>query len=58
MKGKELEKICKEYPDFDFQFIFSDGDNGKFLNIRSFSELEIADIGHSDKVVLLSGKEN
>lgn len=58
MKGKELEKICKEYPDFDFQFIFLDGDNGKFLNIRSFSELEIADIGHSDKVVLLSGKEN
>ena len=58
MTGKELEKICREYPDFDFQFIFLDGDNGKFLNIRSFSELEIADIGHSDKVVLLSGKEN
>lgn len=53
MTGKELEKICREYPDFDFQFIFSDRDNGKFLNIRSFSKLEIADIGHSDKVVLL-----
>lgn len=58
MKGKELEKICREYPDFVFQFIFWDGDNGKFLNIRSFSNLEIADIGHADKVVLLSGEEN
>ena len=57
MKGKELAKICKNYADFEIEFIFTDGDNGKFLNIRSFKNIEVCDIGHSDKVVLLTGEE-
>lgn len=57
MKGSELEKLCKQYPDFDFQFIFTDGDNGRFLNVRCFENLELNDIGYSDKVVLITGEE-
>lgn len=57
MKGSELEKLCQQYPDFEFEFIFTDGDNGKFLNVRHFEKLETADIGYSDKVVLLTGEE-
>ena len=57
MKGKELAEICKNYADSEIEFIFTDGDNGKFLNIRSFKNIEVCDIGHSDKVVLLTGEE-
>ena len=57
MKGNELEELCKRYPDFDFQFIFTDEDNGRFLNIRCFEDLELTDVGYSDKVVRLTGEE-
>lgn len=30
MKGKELAEICKNYADFEIEFIFTDGDNGNF----------------------------
>jgi hypothetical protein len=56
VKGKELQKICEQYPDFDFEFSFTDG-YSKFPNIRSFNNLELCDVGHSDKVVVLNGEE-
>ena len=56
MKGKELSELAMQYPDFEFEFVFVDG-FGKFPNVRSFNNLELADVGHSDKVVLLSGDE-
>lgn len=56
MKGKELAELAMQYADFDFEFIFTDGFN-RFPNVRSFEKLELCDIGHSDKVVLLSGDE-
>lgn len=57
MLGKDLAKICEQYADFEFEFIFTDGNNGRFLNVRSFDNLELCDVGHSDKVVLLTGNE-
>lgn len=60
MKGKELIEKLKDYTDFDIEFIFSEPPtNGcYFPTIRRFKDLEIGDIGHSDKVVLLSGEED
>ena len=56
MKGKELAEIATKYEEFEFEFVFTDG-YGKFPNVRAFNNLELADVGHSDKVVLLSGEE-
>lgn len=56
MKGKELAEIAMQYPDFEFEFVFIDGFD-KFPNVRGFGQLVLADVGHSDKVVLLSGDE-
>lgn len=57
MLGKDLQKLCEEYPDFDFQFTFTDG-YSRFPNVRTFENLTLEDIGHSDKIVLLSGEEH
>lgn len=56
MTGKELKQLAEEYPDFEFQFTFTDGYN-RFPNVRNFENLELCDIGHSDKVVVLTGSE-
>lgn len=56
MKAKELIKILEQNPEFEVQFIFSDKSE-KFLNLRSFENLELADVGHSSKVILLTGDE-
>lgn len=53
MKGKELLKLCEQYPDFEFEFSFTDG-YSKFPNVRSFKNLELCDIGHSDKIITLT----
>jgi hypothetical protein len=59
MKGKELAELAMKYEDFDFEFRFTEepqaGD--RFLNVRSFEKLELCDVGHSSKVVILSGEE-
>lgn len=56
MTIKELSDIYKQYGDFEIQFSFTDS-CGKFLNIRTFSNIEICDIGYSDKVICLTGDE-
>lgn len=56
MTGKELAELANQYEDFDFQFAFTDGCS-KFPNVRNFENLELCDIGHSDKVVILTGEE-
>lgn len=56
MKGKELAELANEYSDFEFEFSFIDGCN-KFPNVRHFEKLELCDIGHSDRIVILSGEE-
>ena len=57
MKGEELAKLAMQFKDFDFEFSFTDGGTEKFINVRHFEELELCDVGHSDKVVVLTGKE-
>ncbi|MBO5373671.1 MAG: hypothetical protein J6A75_13280 [Lachnospiraceae bacterium] len=56
MSGKDLAKLCEQYADFEFEFVFTDG-YSNFPNVRSFDNLELCDVGHSDKVVLLTGEE-
>ena len=56
MKGEELAKLATQYSDFEFEFTFTDGCN-RFPNVRRFENLELCDIGHSDKTVLLSSEE-
>lgn len=56
MTVKELSDIYKQYGDFEIQFSFTDSCE-KFLNIRTFSNIEICDIGYSDKVIYLTGDE-
>ena len=57
MKAKELIELLREHEDFDVEFVFSDGVSPHGLNVRVFNNLSLADIGHSDKVVRLSGDE-
>ena len=57
MTTDDLKKICEEYPNFEIEFKFTDG-YSKFPNIRDFKNIEIADIGHSDKVIILTGDEH
>lgn len=56
MKVSELIDKLSPYEDFEVEFVFTDG-YSKFPNVRSFNVEEITDIGHSDKVMLLSGEE-
>ena len=56
MKAKELIEKLKMFEEFDVEFHFTDG-YSKFPNIRKFSIDEICDVGYSDKVVVLDGKE-
>ena len=52
MKSEELKKICEQYPDFEFEFKFTDG-YSRFPNIRTFNHLELTDVGHSEKIIVL-----
>ena len=61
MKAHELAKKLLECPDFEVIFgtytkEYSDeyGENNVY---RDFNNLEVYDIGYSDQVVILSGKE-
>lgn len=55
MTGRELQKICEEYPDYNFEcsYTYPPETGDRFLNIDIFQIKGIADIGHSDKIVRL-----
>lgn len=59
MKVAQLIEKLKGYEDFDVEFIFSEEPtNGSFFpTIRTFNNIDIGDIGHSDKRILLTGDE-
>ena len=59
MKCKELIEKLKEYEDFDVEFSFSETpkEGDRWLTIRRFGNIEVGDIGHSDKIVILIGEE-
>ena len=53
-----LALYLQEHKDFSIEFCFTDGQGEKgFPNIRTFKDITIADIGYSDKVIVLTGKE-
>lgn len=58
MKGKDIVDLIikKGLEDFSFEFVFVDSYD-PFPNVRSFSITEVADIGYSEKEVLLGGEE-
>lgn len=58
MKGKELIKLIKNrnLEEFNITFGFVDG-YSTFPNHRKFTIDELADIGYSNKVIVLSGEE-
>ncbi len=59
MKVKELIKLLKDYPDFDVETSIFEKDNSVWgATLRSFDINGIADVGHSEKVVILSIKQN
>ena len=46
MKGSELAKLASQYPDYDFEFVFTDG-YGAFpgdMNVRTFENLELCEL--------------
>lgn len=57
MRVKNLINKLSKYEDFELEFVFVDALQERYT-LRSFKVDEITDIGHSDKVILLSGKEN
>lgn len=57
MRVKDLINKLSKYEDFELEFVFVDALQERYT-LRSFNVDEITDIGHSDKVILLSGKEN
>lgn len=60
MKAKELAQELLKYPDFDVQlsyFTFKrDGIHTPFPDTYNYDVVGVADIGHSDKVIILDGE--
>lgn len=63
MKAKDLASKLMENPEFDVEFTFVEYGEGSgdktshFLNIRTFNDIDIEDIGYSSKVIKLGGTE-
>ena len=60
MKAKELAEELLNYPDFDVELTYMvferDGILTPFPDVYNYKITGIADIGHRDKVVVLTGE--
>ncbi|GEM_PF-5354145 len=60
MKAKELAEELLKYPDFDVELTYMtfkrDGIHIPFPDIYTYKIKGIADIGHSDKIIVLDGE--
>ncbi len=58
LNTEELILFLEKHKDFSVEFCFTDkhGENG-FPNIRRFKNITVTDVGHSDKVITLTGDE-
>ena len=60
MKAKELAEELLKHPDFDVEMVYftfiRDGIHTPFPDVYSYKITGIADIGHSDKVIILDGE--
>ena len=61
MKAKELAEELLKYPDFEVELIYMtfhrDSIHTPFPNVYNYKVKGVADIGHSDRVVVLEGEE-
>lgn len=58
MKARELAEKLLQYPDFEVRFCFIEPDGSHYgISLRSFEDIDIADIGHSEKKIILGGDE-
>lgn len=61
MTGRELEQICRQYPDHEFLFSVAETDDTKkglgAFNVRTFEGISVCDVSESDRTVTLDGKE-
>ncbi len=55
MKVQDLIERLKGYEDFELEAVFVNNanPNGKFMDLSTFKVIDIADIGYSDKVIVL-----
>lgn len=59
MKAKDLAEALLKYPEFDVCFSFGERDDSEWgYTVRSFKDIIIEDIGHSDKILALGGTEH
>jgi hypothetical protein len=58
MKAKELAEELLKHPDFDVELIYMtfERDGIPFPDIYKYKIKGIADIGHSDKIIILDGE--
>lgn len=60
MKAKELAEELLKYPDFDVELTYMtfkrDGIHTAFPDIYNYKITGIADVGHSDRVIILDGE--
>lgn len=57
MKAKELAEELIKHPDYDVEFVYLTLlRDAPFPDIYSYKITGIADIGHSDKVIVLGGE--
>lgn len=58
MKARELAEKLLQYPDFEVRFCFMEPDDSHYgIRLRSFEHIDIDDIGHSEKEIILGGEE-
>lgn len=60
MKAKKLAEELLKYPDFNVEFSHFGclADSSIWPLYCCFKDVEVDDIGHSDKVILLGGKKD
>ena len=57
MKAKELAEQLLKNPDFDVAFNTTQNGEGFGFNVKQFRNINITDIGYSDKTIILGGEE-
>lgn len=57
MKAKELAEQLLKNPDFDVIFNIIDNGGSFGVSVKEFRNIDITDIGYSDKTIILGGEE-
>lgn len=57
MKAKELAEQLLKNPDFDVIFNIIDKGGSFGFSVKEFRNIDITDIGYSDKTIILGGEE-